>query len=213
MPGTNLLVLVAFVVYLGASFLLWHILLKEPPPRPPPVGRRGQRWPARLAQGLVVMMAGAACGAGSLLVVATIVNAGKPGTLGSAATFGVWVAASLVAAIFVARGRGLGGVVARTCLALGLQGVLLPLATLISFLVAGARLAGSAGTSGERTAVLLGVRLAGSLSAVGLGIGAFCVGMILIVAGDIARRRRHRPRSRHIRTARAGALSSRSRGR
>jgi len=85
MPGTNLLVLFGLLFYLGASFLLWHFLLKERPPMAPP-SRRPRRWPIRLAKALATLAGGAASGAASLLVIVTIVNAGKPGTMSPAAT-------------------------------------------------------------------------------------------------------------------------------
>jgi len=78
--------------------------------------------------------------------------------------------------------------------------------------VAGTRLAGSAGTGGERTVEVLGLRLVGSLPAVWIGLGGFCVGLILVIAGDRARRRIAKRRARRrFRSSRAGVLSARSR--
>jgi hypothetical protein len=213
MPGTNVLVLFGLAFYLGASLLLWHLLLKEPPPVAPR-GRRPRRWPIRLVKAVATLIGGAASGAVSLLVIATIVNAGKPGTMGTASMVTVWAISSVVAILFIGRAPLIRRVVTRTCLALGVQGVGLPLATLVSFVVAGTRLAGSAGTGGERTVDVLGLRLAGHLSAVWIGLAGFCVGLALVIMGDRARRRIIRRRgSRRFRSSRAGVLSTRGRPR
>jgi hypothetical protein len=82
----------------------------------------------------------------------------------------------------------------------------------VSFVVASARLAGSAGTGGERTVEVLGVRLVGNLPAVWIGLGGFFVGLVLVIVGDRARRRVARRRGRRrFRSSRAGVLSARSR--
>lgn len=213
MPGTNLLVLFGLLFYLGASFLLWHFLLKERPPMAPP-SRRPRRWPIRLAKALATLAGGAASGAASLLVIVTIVNAGKPGTMSPTATLAVWIVFSVVAMLFIGRAPLIRRVVTRTCLAVGVQGVVLPLATLVSFVVAGTRLAGSAGTGGERTVEFLGLRLVGGLSAVWIGLGGFCIGLALVIVGDRARRRIVRRHGfRRSRSSRAGILSARGRHR
>src|SRR5215471_14948481 len=152
MPGTNLLVLFGFVFYLGASFLLWHLLLREPRR----THRGPRRWPIRLAKAFATVIGGMASGAVTLLLVMTIVNAGKPGTMGQSLMLAVWAVATVVAMLFIGRAPMIHRVVTRTCLVLGVQGVLLPMATLISFLVAGARLADSSGTGVERTVEFLG---------------------------------------------------------
>lgn len=224
MQGTNFLVLLGIVFYLGASFVLWQLLLKEPSPsggrsrdpaRPRPDRPRPSRWPIRLAKALVTLVAGAASGAVTLLVVATVVNAGKAGTLSPPAMLAVWAVGSVVAMLFVGRAPLIRRAVTRTCLALGVQGVALPLATLVSFMVAGTRLASSAGTGGERAVTVLGVRLAGHLPAVWIGLGGFCVGLALVIVGDRARRRvvRRRGASRRFHSSRAGVLSARGRHR
>jgi hypothetical protein len=224
MHGTNLLVLLGLVFYLGASFVLWQLLLKEPPPSsarrrdlasPRPAHPRPRRWPIRLAKAVVTLLGGAASGAATLLVIATVVNAGKAGTLSPWAMLAVWAVGSVVAMLFVGRAPLIRRAVTRTCLAVGVQGVALPLATLVSFLVAGTRLAGSAGTGGERAVTVLGVRLAGHLPAVWIGLGGFCIGLALVIVGDRARRRivRRRGGPRRFRSSRAGVLSARGRHR
>jgi len=224
MHGTNLLVLLGLAFYLGASFLLWQLLLKEPVPsgarrRDPasshPARPRPRRWPIRLAKAVVTLLGGAASGAATLLVVATVVNAGKAGTLSPWAMLAVWAVGSVVAMLFIGRASLIRRAVTRTCLVVGVQGVALPLATLVSFVVAGTRLAGSAGTGGERTLTVLGIRLAGHLPAVWIGLGGFCVGLALVIVSDRARRRvvRRRGASRRFRSSRAGVLSARGRPR
>jgi len=153
MHGTNLLVLLGLAFYLGASFVLWQLLLKEPTPPDSRGGRprprpRPRRWPIRLAKAVITLLGGAASGAVTLLVVATVVNAGKAGTLDRTGMLAVWVVATVVAMLFIGSAPLIRRAVTRTCLALGVQGAALPLATLVSFLVAGTRLAGSAGSAG-----------------------------------------------------------------
>jgi hypothetical protein len=212
MPGTNVLVLVGLVFYLAASLVLWRLLLKEPPPTAP--RRSRPRWPLRLAKAFATLIGGTAAGAASLLVVATVVNAGKPGTLTTPAMLAVWAVGSVITMLFIGRAPLIRRVVTRACLALGVQGVILPLATLVSFVVAGTRLAGSAGTGGERTVEVLGVRLVGNLPAVWIGLGGFCIGLALVIVGDRAHRRVARRRARRrFRSSRAGIISARSRHR
>ena len=210
MPGTNVLVLVGLVVYLVASLVLWRLLLKEPPPA---ARRRNRaRWPRRLAKTFATLVGGTAAGAASLLVITTVVNAGKPGTLTTPVMLAVWAVGSVIAMLFIGRAPLIRRVVTRACLAVGVQGVILPLVTLVSFVVAGRRLAGSAGTGGERTVEVLGLRLAGNLPAVWIGLGGFCIGLVLVIVGDRARRRVAKRRARRrFRSSRAGVLSARSR--
>jgi hypothetical protein len=210
MPSTNVLVLVGLVIYVVASLVLWRLLLRE---RPPSARRRNRpRWPRRLAKAVATLVGGTAAGAASLLVVATVIDAGKPGTLTTHEMLAVWAVASVIAMLFIGRAPLIRRVVTRACLAVGVQGVILPLATLLSFVVAGTRLAGSAGSGGERTVEMLGLRLVGNLPAVWIGLGGFCLGLILVIVGDRARRRIAKRRTRRrFRSSRAGVLSARSR--
>lgn len=211
MPGTNVLVLVGVLFYLLASLALWRLLLKNPPPTG--VRRHRARWPLRLAKAVATLVGGAAAGAGALLVVATIANAGRPGTMTKPMMLAVWGVGSVVAMLFIGRASLIRRVVTRTCLALGVQGAILPLATLVSFAVAGTRLAGPT-ESGDRLVEVLGVRLVGSLPAVWIGLGGFCAGLILVVAADRARRPVARRRGRRgVRSSRAGVISARARHR
>ena len=210
MSGTNFLVLIGLAFYLVASLLLWRFLLREPSPMDP--SRSRPRWPLRLAKAVATLVGGAAIGAVALLIVATIVNAGKPGTMTPEVMLGVWVVAAVATMLFIGRAPLIRRVVTRTCLALGVQGVILPLATLAAFAVAGTRLAGSAGTAGERTVEVLGVRLVGNLPAIWIALGGFVVGLALVVVADRARRRVAGPRARRRgRASRAGVMSVRAR--
>jgi hypothetical protein len=210
MPGTNFLVLLGLAVYLVASLLLWRLLLREPSPmdarRTPP------RWPLRLAKALATFVGGAATGAVALLIVTTLVNAGRPGTMTTEVMLGVWVVAAVATMLFIGRAPLIRRVVIRTCLALGVQGVILPLATLVAFAVAGTRLAGSAGTAGERTVEVLGIRLVGNLPAIWIALAGFVVGLVLVAVSDRARRRAAGRRARRQgRASRAGVMSVRAR--
>ena len=210
MPGTNILVLVGLLFYLVASLLLWRLLLKEPSPMD---SRRGRpRWPLRLAKAIATLVGGAAAGGAALLVVTTVVNAGKPGAMTTEVMLGVWAVGAVAAMLFIGRAPLIRRVVTRTCLAVGVQGVMLPLATLTAFVVAGARLAGSAGGARERTVEVFGVRLVGNLPAIWIALGGFVVGLTLVVVADRARRRVGRRRARRAgRASRAGVLSARAR--
>jgi hypothetical protein len=136
MPGTNLLVLFGLLFYLGASLLLWNLLLKEPPGSTSRSGRtaRPPRWPIRLAKAVATAVGGAASGGASLLLIATIVNAGKPDTMSALVKWAAWTLATVLAIFYIGRAPLIRRVVTRACLAVGLQGVVLPLATLVSFL-------------------------------------------------------------------------------
>jgi hypothetical protein len=216
MPGANLLVLFGLLFYLGVSLLLWNLLLRESPRLTPTAGqtKRPPRWPIRLAKIVATAAGAAASGAASLLLLATIVNAGKSGTMSSTVKWAVWLVATVLAILYIGRAPLIRRVVTRTCLAVGLQGVLLPLATLVSFLVAGIRLAGSAGSGGERTVEYLGIQLAGHMSGVWIGLVGFFLGLALVVLGDRTRRRlvgRHG--GGRARVLRASARSVRARHR
>src|SRR5258705_9890432 len=169
MPDTQVLVLVGGIVYVAASLVLWRLLLKEPPPMAP--RRHRSRWPRRLAKAFATLVGGTATGAASLLVIATVVNAGKPGTLTTHAMLAVWAVASVIGMLLIGRAPLIRRVVTRACLAVGVQGVILPLATLVSFIVAGPRPARPRGPRGGGATGGRGLALAGNLPAGLLGPG------------------------------------------
>lgn len=118
MPGTNLLVLFGLVFYLGASLLLWNLLLKEPSRLTPRSARttRSPRWPIPLAKAVATALGGAATGGVSLLLIAIAVNAGQPGTMSAPVKWGVWTVATVLAILLIGRAPLIRRVVARTCL-------------------------------------------------------------------------------------------------
>ena len=107
MPGTNLLVLVGLLFYLAASLVLWKLLLREPPRLTRRRGRtaRPPRWPIRLAKAVATAVGGAASGAVALLLIVTVVNAGKPGTITAPVKWVVWAVAAVLAILFIGRAR------------------------------------------------------------------------------------------------------------
>src|SRR5258706_10733978 len=149
MPGTNALVLVGLLFYLAASLVLWRLLLKEPPPSAP--RRNRPRWPRRLAKAFATLLGGTAAGEASLLVITTVVNAGKPGTLTTHVMIAIWAVASVIAMLFFGRAPLPPRFAPRPCPAVGGQAVTPRPAALGSFVVEGKGLAVLAGTGGERT--------------------------------------------------------------
>jgi hypothetical protein len=210
MPGTNVLVLVGLLFYVAASLALWQLLLRNRPPNG--VRRRRPRWPVRLAKAVATLVGGAAAGAGALLVVATVANAGRPGALSRPAMLAIWGVGSVAAMLYIGQAPLIRRLVTRACLVLGIQGALLPLTTLVAFAGAGTRLAGPTGP-GDRLVEVLGVRLVGSLPAVWIGVAGFFVGLVLLVVADRARRPARRPVRRSFRASRAAVISARARHR
>jgi hypothetical protein len=84
----------------------------------------------------------------------------------------------------------------------GFHSLALPIAALIAFLVGGAQLkAGS--VRAELSAVILGVRLAGTVATVGLSVGGLLAGVLLVFLGDRLLRQ-----LRQARRARADAAAA-----
>lgn len=137
---------------------------------------------------LVAVLAGLACGALWVLLLDSVVNAARPGAMrGPAGQVVAAVTALTVSILLLGPGR-LRQVVGRSALVTGFHSLALPIAALTSFVIGGAlSLPGSAGL--ELSAVVLGVRLAGSLATIGLSVGGFVLGFFLVSVGDRALRR------------------------
>jgi hypothetical protein len=152
------------------------------------VSRKRRR--RRVGKILVAGLAGAACGAFWVLFIHTVGNVGRPGGVPSGALTLLGVVTGLSAAMFLLRLGSLRAVVGGSWVTLGFHSLALPIVALISFLVGGAQLSPAGSGGPELRAVLLGVRLAGSMATVGLSVGGLVVGVCLVWVGDRALRAR-----------------------
>jgi hypothetical protein len=137
--------------------------------------RRGRK----LAKVLVPVVAGSVCGALWILLIDTAVNAAPLGGTHEPAVLVVGVLmAALVMASLLWMPNALGTMVGLAVMAIGCHSLALPIATLISFVVGGAR--------------------AGGLRAGALSVGGLLLGVFLVFVGDRILRRRSasRPRAR-----------------
>jgi hypothetical protein len=139
--------------------------------------RRGQK----AARILVPLGAGSVCGALWMLLVDTVANTISIDTINESAVLLVGVVTALVAVLLLSAPTNLGEVAGLSMKVIGFHSLALPIATLTSFVVAGA--AWLPGASAE-------------LRAVGLSIAGLLVGILLIFLGDQALRRRRTRRSR-----------------
>ena len=183
------LVELAFLLTVAALFLLCTGFLVL-------VSRRRRR--RKVAKMLVAVGAGSGCGALWVLLVDTVANAAGSDALDEPAVLVVGLVAALVAAFLLSTPDSLTEVAGLSAMVLGLHSLALPLATLVSFLVAGAQWFPSASARPPLTAVILGARFAGDLRTVGLSIGGLLVGLSFVFVGDrvLLRRRRRRSRPR-----------------
>ena len=138
-------------------------------------GRRHRR---RLEKILVAVFAGSVCGALWVLIVATVVNAARPGAIMGPAVLGVGVVTGLGAAILLSRPGSLSEVVGLSAMTIGFHSLVLPIGALMAFLVGGAQ------ARPALAAVILGVRMAGDPSTVGLSLGGLLLGVLLVFIGD-----------------------------
>jgi hypothetical protein len=130
---------------------------------------------------LVALVAGSVCGALWMLLVDTVANTISTDTVSESVVLLVGVLATLVAALFLSAPESLSKVTGLSMIVIGFHGLALPIAALISFVVAGA--AWLPGASAERRAV-------------GLSVTGLLVGILLVFLGDQALRRRRTKRSR-----------------
>ena len=138
----------------------------------------------RLKKILVAVFAGSVCGALWVLLVATVVNAARPGAIMGPAVLGVGVVTALGAAILLSRRDSLSEVVGLSAMTIGFHSLVLPIGALIAFLVAGAQWSPATSARPAVTAVILGIRLAGDPSTVGLSLGGLLLGVLLVFLGD-----------------------------
>jgi hypothetical protein len=153
----------------------------------------------KLARMLVALVAGSVCGALWILLVDTVVNAPMPGAMNEPAVLVVGVVtAALVSISLLTRPDRLSQMLGLSAMAIGFHSLALPIAVLISFLVGGAQWSPAASFGPALTAVILGTRLAGDLSTVGLSVGGLLLGLCLVFVGDrvVRRSKTSSPRAR-----------------
>jgi hypothetical protein len=157
--------------------------------------RRRRRKVAKL---LVVFGAGSVCGALWVLLVNTVGNAADSDTLDEPAGLVVGLVAAAAAAFLLSAPDSLTEVAGLSAITIGLHSLALPLAALLSFLLAGAHWVPTAGVRPPLMAVILGARFAGDLRTVGLSIGGLLFGLCFVFVGDrvLLRRRLRRSRPR-----------------
>ena len=145
------------------------------------VSRRPSR--RRLLKILVAAVAGGVCGTLWVVFIATILDAARSGTLMDLPLVALGVVVALSAAVLLSRSGRSREIAGRSLMTTGFNSLALPIAALISFMVGGAQLpAGSA--RAELSAVILGVRRAGTVATVGLSVGGLLAGVLLVFLGD-----------------------------
>jgi hypothetical protein len=170
-----MLALFALLLIGGALFLVVSGILVV-------VSRRRRR--RGLEKILVAVFAGLVCGALWVLIVATVVNAARPGAMMGPAVLGVGVVTALGAAILLLRPGSLSEVAGLSAMTIGFHSLVLPIGALIAFLVGGAQWLPATSARPALTAVILGVRMAGDPSTVGLSLGGLLLGVFLVFIGD-----------------------------
>ena len=147
---------------------------------------------------LVAFSAGSVCGAIWVLLVDTVTNAADFDALDEPAVLVVGLVATLVAAFLLSTPDSLAEVTGLSAMAIGLHSLALPLAALISFVVAGAQWLPTTSARPPLAAVILGARFAGDLRTIGLSVGGLLVGLCFVFVGDrvLLRRRVRRSRPR-----------------
>ena len=141
--------------------------------------RRGRK----LTKTLVALVAGSVCGALWMFLVDTVANAIRTDTINDSAVLLVGAVTALVAALFLSAPESLTEVAGLSMIVIGFHSLALPIAALISFLVAGA--AWLPGASAE-------------LRTVGLSVAGLLVGALLVFLGDrVLRVRRMKVHRRH----------------
>jgi len=183
------LVELAFLLFVATLFLLctgFLVLVSS---------RRRRR---KIAKILVAFGAGSVCGALWILLVGTVVSAADYDGLDEPLVLIVGLVAAVVAAFLLSTPDKLTEVAGLSAMAIGLHSLAVPLAVLISFLVARGEGFPSASARPPLGAVILGIRFAGDLRTIGLSIGGLLVGLCFVFVGDrvLLRRRVRRSRPR-----------------
>jgi hypothetical protein len=169
-PFFLLFFLVAVVVFLLCAGII--VLLDM---------RRRRRMLAKI---FVAVLAGSMCGAFWVLLVDTVVKAARPGASMGPAVLGVGVVTAMGAAILLSRPDSLSEVRALSVMTIGFHSLLLPIGALIAFLVGGVQWSQTTSARPSVTAVILGIRLAGDPSTVGLSVGGLLLGVFLVFLGE-----------------------------
>jgi hypothetical protein len=182
--------LLAFLLVGGALYLVVSGIL---------VVVSGRRRRRRLEEILVAVVAGSVCGALWALLVTTVVNAARPGVIMGPAVLGVGVVTGLGTAILLSRCDSLREVARLSAMTIGFHSLGLPIGALIAFLVAGAQWSPATSARPAVTAAILGIRLAGDPSTVGLSVGGLLLGVFLVFIGDRVLRGVSPPASARIR--------------
>jgi hypothetical protein len=140
---------------------------------------------------LVTALAGSTCGAAWALVLSTVIDVARPGTVTIPRALSVWAATSLAVALCLSltRPRTLRQVWGQAAVAVGLCVLALPIAAAISLVVAGAKWPPVDPIRIELSGDVLGVRLAGTAATVRLAVVSFLLGLLLVSVGDRIRRR------------------------
>jgi hypothetical protein len=183
------LVELAFLLFVAALFLLctgFLVLVSS---------RRRKR---KVAKMLVAFGAGSMCGALWILLVGTVVSAAGYDAWDEPSVLIVGLVMGVVAAFLLSTPDSLTEVAGLSAMTVGLHGLALPLAALISFLVAGGQWFATASARPPLTAVIFGTRFAGDFRTVGLSVGGLLIGLCFVFLGDriLLRRRLRRPRPR-----------------
>ena len=118
----------------------------------------------------------------------TICAAARPGVLADPVLVVVGLVVALSGAVLLSSSGRLGEIVARSLMTTGFNCLGLPIAALISFLIAGAQVS-PGGARPELSGVVLGVRLAGDVMTASLSIGGLLAGVLLVFLGDRRLRR------------------------
>jgi hypothetical protein len=136
----------------------------------------------RLLKVLVAVGAGGMCGILWVLLITTVLHEAARPALTKLVVVGVVVAASV--AVLLGRAGHLREIAGRSLMTAGFHSLALPIAALVSFLVGGAQLGAGGSTGPELRAMILGVKLAGSIETVGLSVAGLLVGVLLVFLGD-----------------------------